>query len=100
MLRPAEVVSMAEDEDVDLIGINIGGRIEVVERILDALDAAGLSDIRVFAGGTIPPQAVPRLVSRGVSVHPPGSALRDIVAAAYSLTGLDEEHAIERGLKS
>jgi len=90
MLRPSEVVSTAESEDVDLIGLHVGGRIEIVERILDELAAAGLSDVPVLAGGTIPPQAVPRLEARGVSVHPPGSSLNDIAAAALRLTKLDE----------
>lgn len=90
MLRAGDIASMALDEDVDLIGLNVGGRIEVVHRILDTLERAGLDDIPVLAGGTIPPQAVPQLADRGVSVHPPGSSLDEIVEAARRL--LDERN--------
>ena len=31
------IARVAADEDVDLIGLNVGGRVEVVERILDTL---------------------------------------------------------------
>lgn len=85
MLRAGDIASMALDEDVDLIGLNVGGRIEVVHRILDTLEQAGLDDIPVLAGGTIPPQAIPSLADRGVSVHPPGSSLDEIVGAARQL---------------
>lgn len=85
MLRASDIAQMAADEDVDLIGLNVGGRIEVVHRILDTLEDADLGDIPVLAGGTIPPQAVAALTSRGVSVHPPGSSLTEIVDAARHL---------------
>lgn len=87
MAPSSEITRIALEEDVDLIGLNVGGRVEVAERILDDLEGAGLGDVPVFAGGTIPPPAVKRLEARGVSVHPPGSALADIVAAAEYLVG-------------
>lgn len=82
MLRPDEIVRVAGQEDVDAIGLNVGGRIEIVERILDLLEEAGMGDLPVLAGGTIPPQAIERLEARGVSVHPPGSSLASIAQAA------------------
>lgn len=85
MVRDDQIVRVAADEDVDLIGLNVGGHIEVVERILDALHAA-LPDIPVFAGGIIPPWMAKRLAGRGVEAFPPGSSLADIVAAAHRLT--------------
>ncbi len=87
MLRAGDIAQMAADEDVQLIGLNVGGRIEVVHRILDTLDEAELGDIPVLVGGTIPPQAIDGLTSRGVSVHPPGSPLIGIVDAANRLLG-------------
>lgn len=87
MLRAGDIAQMAGDEDVQIIGLNVGGRIEVVHRILDRLEEAGLADIPVLAGGTIPPQAIDDLASRGVSVHPPGSPLTEIVDAANRLAG-------------
>jgi methylmalonyl-CoA mutase C-terminal domain/subunit len=80
-----EIAAAAEQESVDLVGLNVGGRIEVAERVVEALrrDHAALP---ILAGGTIPPWAAKRLAERGVEVFPPGSALSEIVAAARRLT--------------
>jgi methylmalonyl-CoA mutase C-terminal domain/subunit len=86
MARADEIVAMAVQEDVDLVGLNIGGRIEVVERILEGL-ADVIPETPVFAGGTIAPAAVTRLSELGVRSFPPGSSLSSIVAAANELTG-------------
>jgi methylmalonyl-CoA mutase C-terminal domain/subunit len=85
MVTGSTIVRIAADEDVDLIGLNVGGRVEVVERILDTLEEAGV-DVPVMAGGTIPHYAADRLEARGVSCFPPGSSLDDIVAHARRLT--------------
>jgi len=87
MLRAGEIARVAADEDVDVIGLNVGGTIEVVIRILDTLEAEGLGDLRVLVGGTIPPQALPDLEARGVSVFPPGSSLVDIANTAWEAVG-------------
>ena len=80
-----QIAAAARDEDVDLVGLNVGGRVEVVERVFDRLrEIAG--DVPVLAGGTIPPWAAKRLAARGVEVFPPGSSSDDIVAAARRLT--------------
>lgn len=79
------IAKVASDEDVDLIGLNVGGRVEVVERILDVLHQAGIR-VPVFAGGTIPPYAAERLSARHVRCFPPGSSTDDIVEAARELT--------------
>ncbi len=90
MITADAISRVAADEDVDLIGLNVGGRVEVVGRILDTLDAAGV-DTPVFAGGTLPHYAVEYLEGRGVACFPPGSALEDIVACARRLTDADKE---------
>ena len=79
------IAAAARDEDVDLVGLNIGGRVEVVERVLDRL-AEVAPDVPVFAGGTVPPWAAKRLAARGVEVFTPGSSPADIVDAARRLT--------------
>jgi methylmalonyl-CoA mutase, C-terminal domain len=81
---PDEIVEAALQEDVDVVGLNVGGRVEVVERILDRL-AVAAPDIPVMAGGTIAPWACKRLEERGVAVFPPGSSLQTIVAQARAL---------------
>lgn len=79
-----EIVEAALQEDVDVVGLNVGGRVEVVERILDRL-AESAPDIPVMAGGTIAPWASDRLQARGVAVFPPGSSLQAIVEQARAL---------------
>ena len=76
MVTADAIARIAADEDVDLIGLNVGGRVEVVERILDTLAEQDVT-APVFAGGTIPHYAEERLAARGVD---------DIVAAARELT--------------
>lgn len=85
MVTADSIARIAADEDVDLIGLNVGGRVEVVERILDTLEASAV-DVPVMAGGTIAHYAVERLNARGVACFPPGSSLEDIVAHARRVT--------------
>jgi methylmalonyl-CoA mutase C-terminal domain/subunit len=86
MLTGAEIVRAAVDEDVDLVGLNVGGHVQVVERVLGELRAAR-PDLPIFAGGVLPPASCKRLGALGVECYPPGSSLDDIVAAAQRLTG-------------
>lgn len=89
MALPQDVVDAAVEEDVDLVGLHVGGRVEVVERVLAALAGAD-PDLPVIAGGIIPPHMRRRLEEQGVRAFPPGSDLEDIVACARRLT---TEHA-------
>jgi methylmalonyl-CoA mutase, C-terminal domain len=92
MARADEIVAIAVQEDVDLVGLNVGGRIEVVVRVVEALRAAA-PDLPVFAGGTLPPHALKQLQELGVPGFPPGSSLASIVDAARELTGQTVESA-------
>ncbi len=85
MARADEIAQAAADEDVDLVGLNVGGRVEVVERIVEALGKTR-PGTPVFAGGAIAPWVKKRLEAQGIDVYPPGSALPEIVAAAQRLT--------------
>jgi methylmalonyl-CoA mutase C-terminal domain/subunit len=85
MATAEEIAAAAVQEDVDLVGLNVGGRIEVVERSIAALRAVA-PDIPVIAGGTLSPPALKRLAELDVRGFPPGSSLADIVAAARELT--------------
>jgi len=87
MSTGTEIVRAAIDEDVDLVGLNVGGHVEVAERIIGELRAAR-SDLPIFAGGIIAPWAAKRLKALGVEVFPPGSQLDDIVGCAKRLTGV------------
>lgn len=85
MLTGAEIVRGAVDEDVDLVGLNVGGHVEVVIRVIGELRAAR-PELPIFAGGVLPPSSCKRLAALGVETYPPGSSLEDIVAAARRLT--------------
>ena len=76
-----EIAATAVQEDVDLVGLNVGGRVEVVERVVATLHAV-LPEVPVMAGGTIAPWAARRLEAAGVAVFTPGSSLAAIVDTA------------------
>ena len=88
MATASAIANAAVQEDPDIIGLNVGGRIEVVTRILDRLEEADVS-APVMAGGTIAPQGREALEKRGVAVFPPGSSLDEIVATSRRLAGSD-----------
>lgn len=96
MAKASDIVDAAVQETPDIIGLNVGGRVEVVERILDALEEAGL-DLPVMAGGTIAPRARTTLEKRGVVVFTPGSSLDAIVATARELMGVDRDQSRLQG---
>jgi methylmalonyl-CoA mutase, C-terminal domain len=85
MARADEIVAAAVQEDVDLVGLNVGGRLEVAERVIAAVRDTD-PDLPIFAGGTLPRATLRRLEELGVPGFPPGSSLTDIVAAARTLT--------------
>jgi len=85
MITGAEIVRAAIDEDVDLVGLNVGGHSAVVERIIGELRAAR-PELPIFAGGVLPPSTCRRLAELQVETYPPGSSLEQIVDAAQRLT--------------
>ena len=86
MAKTDDIVRSAIDEDVDLVGLNVGGHIDVAIRAIENVQKAR-PDLPIFAGGTIPPYAAKQLEALGAEVYPPGSQLTDIVDAAERLTG-------------
>ena len=87
MATPEETVAAAGRDKPDLIGLNISGHIDVVKRIVAMLRET-LPGTPIFAGGTVAPWAKRELEALGVEVYPPGSKLKDIVAAAHRLTAI------------
>ncbi len=81
MATDAQIAAAALQEDVELVGLNIGGRVEVAERAIAAVWAND-PEMPILVGGTVPPAAAARLRGRGIGVFPPGSSLDSIVAAA------------------
>lgn len=86
MATTDDIVRAAVDEDVDLVGLNVGGHIDVALRAVKAVQEAR-PELPIFAGGTVPPRSKKQLEALAVEVFPPGSQLADIVASADRLTG-------------
>jgi methylmalonyl-CoA mutase C-terminal domain/subunit len=89
MVNATQIASAVIDEDPDLVGLNIGGRVELAQRIINTLRDSGYQR-PIMVGGTIPPYAVKLLAKSGVECFPPGSTLSEITRAARRLIGLNE----------
>ena len=79
---PEMVVEAALQEDVDVIGLSIlsGAHMALVPRVLELLLANNLVHIKVFVGGIIPDEDVPRLKELGVvGIYGPGTLTEDII---------------------
>ncbi len=79
---PEQIVSAAEQEDADVIGLSIlsGAHLPICRRVLALLREKDMSDVRVFIGGIIPAQDVPELKRMGVAeVFLPGASTEDII---------------------
>ena len=76
----AAIAAAAIQEDVDVIGLSVlsGAHEDYCSRLVDALRAQGADDVVLAVGGTIPPDARPRLEDLGYLVFPVGSALSAI----------------------
>lgn len=76
------VVKLAIEEDVDVIGISsLATDHLIVPKLMTALRAAGLDDVRVVVGGIVPDNEEPMLIEAGVRrVFHPGSTLDDVTA--------------------
>ena len=86
-LTPEEIVSTAEQENVDIIGLSIlsGSHDTIIPKIMNLLNEKGLGDIPVVAGGIIPDDDAKLLFGAGVKrVYTPkdyslNRIMRDIV---------------------
>jgi methylmalonyl-CoA mutase C-terminal domain/subunit len=79
---PEMVAEAALQEDVDVVGLSIlsGAHMALMPRVLELLKANGQEHVKVFVGGIIPDEDVPRLMEMGVvGVYGPGTLTDDIV---------------------
>ncbi|MGF7170873.1 methylmalonyl-CoA mutase [Sphingobium xanthum] len=85
---PPEAVALALDSDVDMIGVSslAGGHKTLIPELIERLREAGRADIKVIAGGVIPPQDYESLREAGVQgIYGPGT---NVVQAAEDLLRL------------
>lgn len=79
---PEMIVNAAIQEDVDAIGMSImsGAHMTLFPAVIELLRKQNASDIRVFGGGIIPDDDIPKLKAQGVEeIFTPGTSTQDIV---------------------
>ena len=79
---PEMIAESALQEDVDAIGLSVlsGAHMVLVPRILELLKENGQEGVKVFLGGIIPDEDVPKLIEMGVNgVYGPGTSTGRIV---------------------
>ncbi len=72
---PEMIAEAALQEDADVVGLSIlsGAHMALVPRVLELLKANGQVHVKVFIGGIIPDEDIPRLLEMGViGVYGPG----------------------------
>jgi methylmalonyl-CoA mutase C-terminal domain/subunit len=80
---PEMIVNAAIQEDVDAIGLSImsGAHMTLFPSVIDLLQKSKAEDIKVFGGGIIPDDDIPKLKNKGVAaIFTPGSSTQDIIA--------------------
>ncbi len=79
---PEMIAEAALQEDVDVVGLSIlsGAHMALAPRLMELLKSNGQMDVKVFIGGIIPDEDIPRLKEIGVNgVYGPGASTDDIV---------------------
>lgn len=79
---PEMIAEAALQEDVDVVGLSIlsGAHLALAPRVLELLKANGQEQVKVFIGGIIPDDDLPRLKEMGVTgVYGPGSSTETII---------------------
>lgn len=87
--QPEDVVNVALQEDVDVIGVSFmsGGQVETTEKIFAELKRRDLAHLPVVVGGTIRPFDVPQLEAAGVKeIFRGGAPLSDVVESFLKLS--------------
>lgn len=89
---PEQVVRMAIDEDVDVVGVSIlsGAHTVLLPRIRELLNEAGAENTVIIAGGVIPHGDIDELYRNGVAkVFRSGTYLSEIVSFLESSVNRD-----------
>jgi methylmalonyl-CoA mutase C-terminal domain/subunit len=88
---PEMIAEAALQEDVDVVGLSIlsGAHMALVPRVIELLTNNGQEHVKVFVGGIIPDEDVPKLLAMGVAgIYGPGTItdtiIRDIQKAVLS----------------
>jgi methylmalonyl-CoA mutase C-terminal domain/subunit len=80
---PEMIAESALQEDVDVVGLSIlsGAHMALMPKVLGLLKANGQEEVRVFLGGIVPDEDIPRLKEMGVvGIYGPGTSTDQIIA--------------------
>ncbi len=91
--RPQEIIRVAKQEKVDVVGISsyCGGEVALGGELLKAAEKKGLKERTVFIlGGIFPPKDVPKLEEIGFSATFPPSATRDEIVSSIESAVADK----------
>jgi methylmalonyl-CoA mutase len=95
---PEETLAVALEREVDAIGASslAAGHKTLIPELIRLLREAGRSDIKVFAGGVIPPQDYDFLRDSGVQgIYGPGSNIVECAADVLRLLGHNMPPALD-----
>ncbi|MFN8576433.1 MAG: cobalamin B12-binding domain-containing protein [Candidatus Sericytochromatia bacterium] len=79
---PEEIVSIAIQEDVDVIGLSIlsGAHMTIFPKVLELLKKEDAEDMLLFGGGIIPEEDKEELKKLGVAeIFGPGTSTQDVI---------------------
>ncbi len=79
---PDQIVAAAIEEDADIVGLSTlsGNHLTLGPKVVTLLREKGMTDVKVFMGGVIPPHHVPLLKEAGIyEVYGPDTAMEVIV---------------------
>jgi len=88
---PEMIAESALQEDVDAIGLSVlsGAHMALVPRILELLRNNGQEEVKIFLGGIIPDEDIPKLQAMGVQgIYGPGTLTEQIVKDIRSSVAL------------
>jgi methylmalonyl-CoA mutase C-terminal domain/subunit len=94
---PEMIAESALQEDVDAVGLSIlsGAHMALVPRVLELLRENGQEHVKVFVGGIIPDEDIPRLLEMGVAgVYGPGTLTDTIIEDIRKLTAGKSEQVV------
>lgn len=87
---PEEIAASAVEFNAELVGLSIlsGAHLELVPRVLDALQRHGLETVPVVVGGIIPERDHAVLLEMGVAaIFGPGTTTKQIVSTLRETLG-------------
>jgi len=90
---PESIMSAADQEDVDAIGVSIlsGVHVAICERLIELRREHQRDDVPIFVGGTIPENDEKVLRGLGVAeVFPVGTDIDDVVARVRTILDVRE----------